>query len=286
MTAHSLPTVLAIAELFENILAQLPLSDLLNLQLVSRHWRNVINDSPKLQEKLFFQPTPQHTLELQEPQLNSLLKSLFPLFFPQTPFPDPDPSNANSDVLAQPWFQEDFPESDDIKELDWFKDDGRRKAVLRPEASWRRMFLTQPPTRISDFMMSSFCCTNDSINYPGKIRSSFEHRQQQGATMGLVYDILVLILDSFSDGKFFIEWHRFPALPKRKPSETVDESVSESKNDLGDEAGEEMENNISIFIWNNADCMPRKPVPTGLEVDKCDPELIDWEDNDIPSGWS
>ena len=69
--------VFAVAELFEAVLLQLPQRDLLVLQRVSHRWRDTIANSPIAQEKLFFQPI----AHAAEPELNPLLRELFPPFF-------------------------------------------------------------------------------------------------------------------------------------------------------------------------------------------------------------
>lgn len=71
---------LAIPEILESILLQLPLLDLLvNAQRVSHTWKRTIDSSPAIQQVLFFQPT---TLESnQNPHFNLLLQKAFPPWF-------------------------------------------------------------------------------------------------------------------------------------------------------------------------------------------------------------
>jgi hypothetical protein len=58
MAQDPVTTVLAMPELFEAILAQFTLRDLLLAEQVNHHWQHTINTSPTLQQKLFFQPIP------------------------------------------------------------------------------------------------------------------------------------------------------------------------------------------------------------------------------------
>lgn len=72
--------VLAIPELFEAVLLQLPAKDLLLAQRVSKAWQEMINTSIQIQRALFFKPRLSKTLAIGEkPELNPWLEKLLTL---------------------------------------------------------------------------------------------------------------------------------------------------------------------------------------------------------------
>ena len=69
--------VFAIPELFETILLQLPVRDLLLAQRVSKEWQDMITTSVQIQQALFFKAKPSKTLAANErPELNPFLETL------------------------------------------------------------------------------------------------------------------------------------------------------------------------------------------------------------------
>ncbi|KAF7377268.1 putative f-box domain protein [Mycena sanguinolenta] len=115
-------TVISSPELLEHTLVQLSLRDLLvTAPLVSKTWQ-AITLTPTLQRLLFFQPdTSSGRAE------NPLLVELFAPFFV--------PGGPNR------WT---WPNFEAIKSMPWSK---APEAFKRPEASWRRMLVTQSPAR-------------------------------------------------------------------------------------------------------------------------------------------
>ena len=68
---------LGIPELFEAILLELPAKDLLLVQRVSKMWHELILESPKIQEALFFKVRPISSLAAaQQPVINPLLQQM------------------------------------------------------------------------------------------------------------------------------------------------------------------------------------------------------------------
>ena len=113
--------VLATTELFELILLGLPIRQLLiKIPLVCKHWKATIDSSPKLQQALFFQPIPHELLQLltlsEKPTVKAWKRS------------HSDPYEYT--VLMNPF------------SYIYMRD--RSEALLRPEASWRRMLVSQP----------------------------------------------------------------------------------------------------------------------------------------------
>src|SRR5450756_2373718 len=105
MEQQALAMVFATPELFEAVLGWLPLRDILTAQSVNHCWHDMINNSPTLQQMLFFRPIPDHICKNQQPQLNPLLASLFPALFK---IRAPGVYAEAKDIKADTWFQDDF----------------------------------------------------------------------------------------------------------------------------------------------------------------------------------
>lgn len=128
------PPAFLVPELLEAILLQIDMHTLLvSCQRVCRLWRDVINDSSNLQEALFFKPAKQSEARQSETadierMPNTLLTDIV--------WPQYMRSNIQSDQHRWPgkW-------SRNLPTLNR----EREEAFTRPEASWRRMALHQPP---------------------------------------------------------------------------------------------------------------------------------------------
>ncbi|KAJ7758761.1 hypothetical protein B0H14DRAFT_402547 [Mycena olivaceomarginata] len=158
--------VISTPELLEHTLAHLPMRDLLTVApLVSKAWQ-AITLSPVLQRALFFEPDLTGT----QPVENPLLVELFPPFFllPSGDWPPWSwPGNASR-----------------FKEMSWVT---APDAFKREDASWRRMLVTQPPTRT----MVVTHMTHSRIG-------DFEQRavlKDLSLRMGVLYDIAMPFVD-------------------------------------------------------------------------------------------
>ncbi|KAF7377266.1 putative f-box domain protein [Mycena sanguinolenta] len=131
-------TVISSPELLEQTLTHFPMRDLLvTAPLVSQMWHAVIL-TPTLQRLLFFEPdTSSGRTE------NPLLVELFPPFF------------APGGPKRWTW-----PNFEAIKTMAWSK---APDAFRRPEASWRRMLVTQPPARRLVITQRSHARGGDSV---------------------------------------------------------------------------------------------------------------------------
>lgn len=117
---------LSTPEILESILLQVdPYSLLTAAQQTCRTWGGIIHESPSLQKALFFTPD-EHPKKVQNP----LLVQRFPSFFGKTK-----------------WSL--------LPSLDMIKKPGKLGAYVRPEASWRRMLVQQPPISVVG-MISTF----------------------------------------------------------------------------------------------------------------------------------
>lgn len=157
----------AITEIAENILAHLPMKDLLLAQRVSKGWQILITSSPVLQELLFMRPrqskAAQNVLSDGMPmrEFNPLLIEHMPMWFSS------DEETHRQRVTDAPWAHT-----------------VSRLLFLRKDASWRSMLLAQPPFTI-------FECVQRVTVYGGDSLSVGCIEQQDGVRMGLAYDAAV-----------------------------------------------------------------------------------------------
>lgn len=154
-------------ELLEQILLHLPMLELLHCQRVCRHWKDVIDSSPVLQQALYFRPAP----------------------IPESYDIDLGPRGVN---VFNPLLEEVF--------IEWFTASGCRtgsfresvayipmqrdnpEIFCRPEASWRRMLFQQT---VSGDRKTWICYKKSTGRHPYeciKVRSDY--------TMGQVYDLV------------------------------------------------------------------------------------------------
>ncbi|KAK8130003.1 hypothetical protein PG999_002383 [Apiospora kogelbergensis] len=160
---HQRPSPLVIPELLEAILLHVDeLTLLVSAQRVSKHWHAVIAVSPRLQWKLFLRPD-ESAAAARVPQQNPFLAKAFPFCFDPRVVGrlmvfEPKPGNrpilwAKSNILAaRPpvlelhradfWYH--FPQCPRL----W----ARQAAFARPDASWRRMLVHQPPVFLSNVL--------------------------------------------------------------------------------------------------------------------------------------
>jgi len=112
-------------ELWESILLQVDLRTLLtSATRVCRAWTTLIQDSTALQQILFFAPNTR--IQSDEKSHNSLLVDAFPSVFSK-----------------HEKKEDDFRFT--IESWDFIKHPEKQLAYMRPEASWRRMLVQQPP---------------------------------------------------------------------------------------------------------------------------------------------
>ncbi|KAJ7683500.1 hypothetical protein B0H14DRAFT_2488176 [Mycena olivaceomarginata] len=169
--------VISTPELVEQILAHLPMRDLLVVApLVSKTWR-ATTLSPTLQRALFFEADP-----TTEPVQNPLLAELFPPFFA------PDVDEGTYSFRSWPGHTTSF------MAMPWAK---APEAFNRAGASWRRMLVTQPPAQ-------TMVVTHVSHNRGGNSERRAVVRDPS-LRMGVLYDIAMPFVDR--DALFCIRWH-------------------------------------------------------------------------------
>jgi len=146
--------VLQTTELLENILAQLDIRTLLtSAQLVNQRWHEVIAQSPRLQEALYFKPAAAPAASDASRSLrtrNPLLAEVFPFWFPEIQ-DDDDDEDEDQDYSSVFWDEPRKKQGStkywkhDFESLRLVRDEKHRKACMHPDASWRRMLVRQPP---------------------------------------------------------------------------------------------------------------------------------------------
>ncbi|KKY21762.1 hypothetical protein UCDDS831_g04017 [Diplodia seriata] len=210
-TAHL--CLLRIPELAELVFQHLPPRDLLLAQRVCRTFHATIHSSPTLQQRLFFAPSNKRG---EAWQTNPLLAAAFPPWF-------------RLRYVKSRW---DWPMARSFaEELPWASDGEKARAFMRPEASWRRMLVTQPPLRDVQIVVKCDHVRNlvndDYVRFVGGRRSrrggkeaeeeeegdsSFSERLDDapGVTMGFLYDITQdFVLERHVVSNFFIQWRPF-----------------------------------------------------------------------------
>ncbi|KAF7377264.1 F-box domain protein [Mycena sanguinolenta] len=168
-------TVISSPELLEHTLTHLPMRDLLvTAPLVSQMW-HAITLTTTLQRLLFFEPdTSSGRAE------NPLLVELFPPFF------------AQGGRGRWTW-----PNFEAIKTMAWSK---APDAFKRPEASWRRMLVTQPPARRLVMTERSHAQDGDFVR-----RGVLD---DPCLRMGVLYDLVLPLVEPhvLSSTSFLIRW--------------------------------------------------------------------------------
>lgn len=123
-----------IPELLETILLNPPIKDLLLAQRINKTFQAAILSSPKLQQALFLKPL-----------AGSLLQYGVPPRAPQLWLESPE-DPMHHVVHGNPFFHRFYGNSFFMKSTPAGFD---MDAIQRPEASWRRMLVTQPPIMTS-----------------------------------------------------------------------------------------------------------------------------------------
>ncbi|KAL2203373.1 hypothetical protein CC79DRAFT_1222515 [Sarocladium strictum] len=155
----------AIAIVAENILAHLPMKDLLLAQRVSSDWNELIKGSPRLQELLFMRPVKARAT--------------------RTMSSDGMPVRHLNPLLVEhmsPWFSGKKEDGRDpsVEDCPWMET-AKRPAFLRHGASWRKMLLAQPPFTMFERAKKVHARGGDSLTVKFI-------EQKDGVRMGLVYD--------------------------------------------------------------------------------------------------
>ncbi|GIK07252.1 hypothetical protein Aspvir_002910 [Aspergillus viridinutans] len=193
--ASSTHVPFGIPEILEMILLNLDMRTLLCIQRTCRSWWSMIRDSLPIQKALYFthiENTPD-----QDKVQNPLLVEAFPALFKLT-----DPDNPEDD------YEYDKPA---LATFDMMKSSSKLAAYLRPEASWRRMLVQQPPVckfEVYIYSTSGYGFAHTSFEVPEDPRGFTD-----GLRMGDFFEALVFDDDvpfATCRLKHIIWWKRIP----------------------------------------------------------------------------
>jgi hypothetical protein len=139
---------LSIPEIFELILLNLDIRTLLTkASRICHSWSHFINSSPRIQWALFFRPL-DHALNKPKTQ-NPLLAETFPSIFDQFE------CTGKRNDLDTDTTNEKPTSNVTLTTFDMIKNPHKWDAYIRPEASWRRMLVQQPPVYTLSLLRSN-----------------------------------------------------------------------------------------------------------------------------------
>ncbi|KAF2166465.1 hypothetical protein M409DRAFT_23104 [Zasmidium cellare ATCC 36951] len=155
-----------VPELLEMIFLKASITDLLTkMPRVCKHWKATIEGSIKLQRALFFKPSADVLLHQDEESLENM--SLGEVYIQGTE------DTWNYPVIANPFL---FQLTNDYL-ISWSDASHMPKGVERPEASWRRMLVTQPPMAQLD-VHSQWCgCQNFALDLECWTKTSIQGKE-------------------------------------------------------------------------------------------------------------
>ncbi|RDW58582.1 F-box protein [Aspergillus mulundensis] len=196
-------------ELMVQILGELPQRDLLLAQRVNRTWNELIANDKHLQEKLFFRPATTCLQPESKPDIdiNPLLEEFFPPFFEHL---QRTLAYGNiNDRRVSVEFDDlglEYNGIESLREQEWYKSETKRQAVLRVDASWRRMYPCNPPGRLGDLGMDLSRIDIFDGRYlidTAYLTTKYElENHKVGAKMGLIWCTSMFILDDNPTGQF------------------------------------------------------------------------------------
>jgi len=187
-----------IIELFEQIILYLPIETVLSLKRVCQYFKNTIDESNRIQEHLFFYPSIASKAQPRV-ELNPILAKCFPPWFGKPPS-----SVTLESYMAKIDAQGGYPMRGDkapettwkqnaFTSIPWASSAKATEAFRRRDASWRRMFLSQPPVLKLRVQDHQWHCRYGYLDYSNSSRTivgkSIE-AERPGLRMGLYYDLV------------------------------------------------------------------------------------------------
>ncbi|KAK7931813.1 hypothetical protein PG985_002525 [Apiospora marii] len=180
-------------ELLETILAHLDMRDLLLLQRVSVAFRDVIQNSTPLQQKMFFLPIAGETTAPGDGTVPNplLMQAFFPLFIDAL-LPSSHPT-VNTDT---------YHTGLRAAAAAWSEPQRRQDAFNRRGASWRSMLLSQPPPARLKYL--------NKVSAPRHRERLVAVSRDQPVRMGAVYDLAYYAL--WRTGAVRVRWQFYANL--------------------------------------------------------------------------
>jgi hypothetical protein len=156
------------------------------------------------------------------------------------------------------------------------------------------MLPVQPPARI-EHMESYGGCGCIMKEEKGVIHENFQHLQEKGVRMGLLWEVVIDMIDKHQGTEVFVHWHMFPLVPKNLDYNEGDEGeklevvepIENTEPDY-DEYDEEDDfdklevveptgNTVTVHVKYDSECYASDtPSPSGLSVGSFDKATIDW----------
>ncbi|KAI0844963.1 hypothetical protein F5Y00DRAFT_273442 [Daldinia vernicosa] len=168
--------VFEIAELLEKILSSVNKTELLvNMQRVSKQWRDVIKGSPSLQKGLFFRASPNSMTPYKRYIKNLKLASVALPFFSVYLF---ERNDSEDRPFTHVW----------MRDIIWHFHSDIIKPWLFEDASWRDMYVSQPPIKRIFWQIRRDDQMCHGLSLPTTI-AEFEF--PEGLRMGDYYDLIL-----------------------------------------------------------------------------------------------
>ncbi|CAG9991108.1 unnamed protein product [Clonostachys byssicola] len=248
-------------EILEAILLHLDPKDLLLSQLISTRFKSIISTSPAIQQRLFLSPAPAST----PPQLNPVLAALFPVFF-----------SLKRPVDINQFYQL----HDTIGKQEWYINEFQRHKLLRPDASWRRMFPLQPPAKLDEIRIFSYdwCQAQAGRRTRARLGRDLQPMQEPGIRMGLLYDLVVHFNKLHPDPEFYVHWEMFSLQPGKEEWQEerspYDDGMGAVRSDYYplflrenlNEGQQKLQHKITLYYQHDALCGVTEPQPL-LDID-------------------
>jgi hypothetical protein len=206
---------LSLPELLEKIIFHLPERDLFcNVQRVSHHWKNVINNSPTIQKKLRFQSVDQQPAVRPTGYVEDNSQRTGSPIFSRTFVINPRLKNysdlfkhfSQASVMEVRIIELAGGESGHVNlgtrlmvppPADYGQKQGYGSSLGSPSSTptWRNMYLSQPPVTTAILSVSYYYRTSRSQD----LAITFEVmiRDQGGITVGLMYDTFLATLAAY-----------------------------------------------------------------------------------------
>lgn len=172
----------SIHELVALFLHSAPPLVLLKCQRVCKLWNQMIAQSQTCQENMFLKPLKQDFSEnAVEPQINPILWECFGTVLAHRSL-----KGSVSSLLSK---------YEDIEHLPWARDGTSleapaRKAYARPEASWRGMYISQPPIQRLDWW-HSFTCEEKLPRRTDPVSGwGHQYEHNRPITIGMLWDLV------------------------------------------------------------------------------------------------
>lgn len=220
--------VFATLELFEAIFLSIPHRDLLvSAPLVCRTWYHTVLSSSPIQQRLFLAPAPSNTSWIQNPILATKFWPFFHDVRCHNDFAEELRGEfwGSSHYNLSPCMRYLMAGPHGLGTMECFGQAGQ-EVYFRPEASWRKMLVVQPPVDVLRIYQHGL--SEDYAEYAGVewLDPRKEIHLLHGLTMWDVFAEVVQKLDGRRSGGMGIQWNMWDIVESNKKMRTIGEQVS------------------------------------------------------------